>query len=63
MANKKQVKVENQTLDKLKCMKRELSAIENKDIALGEIIKRMSSGEDMMNRLRQGSVERRSGRR
>jgi hypothetical protein len=61
MLNKRQVKIEPQTLETLKALKRELSVIENKDIALGEIIKRMSSGEDVRFRLKQGALDRKNG--
>jgi spore coat polysaccharide biosynthesis protein SpsF (cytidylyltransferase family) len=53
------VRVDVDTKETLKSLQRELQAIENKDIPMGEIIKRMSRGEDIKFRLKQGSVERR----
>jgi len=44
--------------DKFMMWKRELSVIEGRDIPLGEILERMSKGDDTLLRLKKGSLER-----
>lgn len=55
------VRIDEKTLGKLHDFKRDLSSIEKRDIALGEIIYRMSKGEDMEFRLKRGAIERKQG--
>lgn len=59
MKKNKLVKIDTETLEVLKRQKRELSAIENRDVSMGDIIKRTLSGPDIGDRLRIGSMKRR----
>ena len=43
---------------KLKTFQKQLEAIENNDIAMGEIVGRMMKGADILERLKQGSKDR-----
>lgn len=55
------LQLDNETHDRLKQLKRELSAIENRDLSMKEITKRVLGSDDIINRLRLGSTERRLG--
>lgn len=55
------IRIDKNTNDRLKLFKRELGLIEKNDLAIGEIISRMVKGEDMLPRLKKGSIERRRG--
>lgn len=59
MPRNRPLKIDGDTLDKLKQLKRELSVLEKRDIAMGEIIQRMVKGDDIPERLRLGAIERR----
>lgn len=58
-SNKTTAKISTSTRDKLLDYKRQLSAIEGKDLTIDEIIERMSSGDDILPRLKQGALARR----
>ena len=55
------LKIDKETHEKLKQLKRELSALENKDLSMAEITKRVMSSDEIIDRLRLGSKERRLG--
>ena len=57
------VRVDPKTKESLKSMSRQLSAIENDEVAIGDVIKRMSCGQDIMTRLKIGSIERKNKRK
>ena len=57
------VRVDRNTRDELMNLKRELQVLENKELPLGEIIRRMSKGEDIKLRLKEGALERRHGKK
>jgi len=60
--NASPVKVNPKTKDILKRYQRELEYLEGDRISLGEIIKRMARGEDILDRLKKGALERRRKR-
>lgn len=59
--NRRMLKIDEETHEMLKQLKRELSAIEKKDLSMSEITKRAFKSDDIQNRLRIGSHERRLG--
>lgn len=63
MRNARTMKIDSDTLEQIKKMKRELSIIEEKDLAMSEIVKRMISVEEIRQRLRLGSEERKRGKK
>ncbi|KYK20694.1 hypothetical protein AYK24_09895 [Thermoplasmatales archaeon SG8-52-4] len=60
MKKNKFVRLDDETFKTIKSYKRELQYIENDDIALGDVIKRMAKGSDIPERLRMGALERRA---
>ena len=57
--NRRPLQIDKDTHEKLKQLKRELSALENRDLSMKEITKRVLGNDEIMNRLRLGSAERR----
>ncbi len=57
--NSVQMKVDPEDRDQLKKIGRELSLIEDTDISMGKVVGRMLKAEDIKDRLRLGSEERR----
>lgn len=53
------IRVDKDTLNRLKMFKRQMSAIENDEIYIGDVIRRVMKGTDILERLKVGSVERR----
>ena len=56
------VRLDLPTKDTLKNWKRELEVIEQQDVPMGEIVKRLTKGTDTLDRLKQGSVQRKGQR-
>jgi len=57
------IRVREDTKNRLKLFKKNLEVIELDDIPYGEIVDRMSKGEDMLPRLRIGAFERKSNKK
>jgi hypothetical protein len=55
----KTMKISQETLERLKKQKRELSQLENRDLSMGEIVDRITKDRDIEERLRIGARERR----
>jgi hypothetical protein len=63
MSRNNVLRIDRETLERLKQTKRELSSLEKKDLAMGEIISRMMRSDDILERLKLGAMERRRGLR
>jgi len=60
MTNKtRPLRVDDETLKDLKKMSRKLSVLEERDVSMGKIVKRILKGDDIFERLRLGSLDRR----
>jgi hypothetical protein len=55
------LRIDDETLEKMKKIKREMERLENKDLCLGELVKRAISSKDIENSLLLGSRNRRLG--
>ena len=55
------LRIDDETLEKMKKIKREMERLENKDLCLGELVKRTMSSKDIENSLLIGSRNRRLG--
>ena len=61
MRSNRPLKIDQETHEMLKKLKREMSMIENKDLSMGEITKRALKSDEIVNRLILGSKQRRLG--
>lgn len=52
------IRVDDETKNLLRKYKWEVSSIEKENVAMGDIIKRIARGEDILDRLKRGSKER-----
>ncbi len=57
------LKIDSETLQKMRELSFELSSIEKKRVSMGDIPRRLLSEKEIVERLKLGSTERRLGRR